>query len=245
MEVSKLSEASNSEQMPNNELRSEGIDPDKLVEISTPNENADLEHDEIDPDKLIEPMERFDGADVEQTDIEDLGKTEVRRASDADEIELYSSREERLDLARRSDGEWSGEPGNSELTPSDESVRETMSEFGETSVRYTDGVVDLSPFSKETVLIDKMTPDRAENRANAYKAVANKWNEEAKDGRTDWTQSDVRKWKESENLAFHECSDLKTVQFVPMNIHDACKHIGGRYEAKCRDGLANGGGFDD
>ena len=110
MEVSKLSEASNSKQMPNNELRSEGIDPDKLVEISTPNENADLEHDEIDPDKLIEPMERFDGTDVEQTDIEDLGKTEVRRASDADEIELYSSREERLDLARRSDGEWFGEP---------------------------------------------------------------------------------------------------------------------------------------
>ena len=69
-----------------------------------------------------------------------------------------------------------------------------MSEFGETSVRYTDGVVDLSPFSKETVLIVKMTPDRAENRANAYKAVANKWNEEAKDGRTDWTHSDVRKW---------------------------------------------------
>lgn len=245
MELSKFSDTSNSEQKLSNELRSEGIDPDKLVEISAPKENVDPAHDEIDPDKLIEPMDQFDGTDVEQTDLDDSGNMEVKKVSDVDEAELYSSREERLGLARRSDGEWSGEPGNSELTPSDESVRETMSEFGETCVKYSDGVVDFSPFSMETVHIDKMTPDRAENRANAYKAVANKWNEEAKDGRADWTQSDVRKWKESENLAFHECSDLKTVQFVPMNIHDACKHTGGCYEAKCRDGLANGGGFDD
>ena len=245
MKLSKFSETSNSEQKPNNELRSEGIDPDKLVEISAPNEDIELVHDEIDPDKLIEPMDQFDGPDVKQTILEDSDNVEPRRVSDVDEAELYSSREERLGLARRSDGEWSGEPGNSELTPSDESARKTMTEFGETCVRYNDGVVDFSPFSMETIRIDKMTPDRAENRANAYKAVANKWNKEAKDVRTDWTQSDVRKWKESENLAFHECSDLKTVQFVPMNIHDACKHTGGCYEAKCRDGLANGGGFDD
>lgn len=245
MELSKFSDASNPEQKLNSELRSEGIDPDKLVEISAPKEGVDLAHDEIDPDKLIEPMDQFEGADAEQTDLDDSGNVEVKRASDVDVDELYSSREERLSLARRSDGEWSGEPGNSELTPSDEGVREAMSEFGETVVRYNDGVVDFSPFSKETVHIDKMTSDIAENRANAYKAVANKWNEEAKGGRTDWTQSDVREWKESENLAFHECSDLKTIQFIPMNIHNECRHTGGRYEAKCRDMLANGGGFDD
>lgn len=243
--MSKFSDISNSEQKLSNDLRSEGIDPDKLVEISAPKENVDLAHDKIDPDKLIEPMDQFDGTDVEQTDFDASGNMEVKKVSDVNESELHSSREKRVEFAENSKGEWSGEPGNSELTPSDESVRKTMSEFGETRVRYNDGVVDFSPFSKETVRIDKMTSDIVENRANAYKAVAAKWNEEAKGGRTDWKQIDVKNWKDAENLAMHECSDLMTVQFVPADIHKACLHYGGRHEARCRDGLANGGGFDD
>lgn len=245
MELPKPSEASRLERSPNNELRSQEIDPDKLVETSSPENIIEQDHAEIDPDKLIEPVDQFDGTAIEQTDLDDSGTIEAKRVSDVDEAELYSAREARIDLAKRSDGEWSGEIGDSELTPNDEGVRGTMAEFGETSVKYNDGVVDFSPFSKETVQVSEITPDIVTNRANAYKAVAEKWNTEAKDGRTDWTQTDVQEWKQSENLAFHECSDLKTIQFVPANIHVACKHTGGRYEAKCRDMLANGGGFDD
>ena len=116
-----------------------------------------------------------------------------------------------------------------------------MSRFGESKVKYDNGVVDFSPFSRETVSIN-ITPDIEINRSNAYKAVADKWNEQAKDGRMDWTRRDVADWKQSENLEFHECSDMKTCQFVPADIHQACKHTGGRYEAKCKEML--GGGFD-
>lgn len=245
MELSKPSEASRLEQSPNNELRLQEINPDKLVETSSPETIIEQDHAEIDPDKLIEPADQFDGTDIEQTDLDGPETIEAKRVSDVDEAELYSAREERIDLAERSDGEWSGEIGNSDLTLNDERVRETMAEFGETSVSYDDGVPDFSPFSKETVKIDEMTSDRGVNRQNAYKAVADKWNEEAKDNRTDWTSTDVRQWKQDEKVDFHECSDLKTIQFVPADIHNACKHLGGRYEAQCRDGLANGGGFDE
>ena len=245
MELSKPSETSRLEQAPNNELRTQEIDPDKLVETSSPETIIGQDHVEINPDKLIEPMDQFDGVGIEQTDLDDSEAIEAKGVSDIDEPELFSARATRIDLAKRSDGEWSGEVGDSELTPNDEGVRETMAEFGETTVGYKDGVVDFSPFSRETVQVDEMTPDIVTNRANAYRAVAEKWNKEAKDGRTNWAQTDVREWKQNENLTFHECSDLKTIQFVPANIHEACKHTGGRYEAKCRDMLANGGGFDD
>ena len=157
-------------------------------------------------------------------------KSETKKLSDVDESELYSSRETCISQAQLSDGVWSGEPGNSELTPNDPDVIDTMSRFGESKVKYDNGVVDFSPFSRETVSIN-ITSDIETNRSNAYKAVADKWNKQAKDGRTDWTRRDVADWKQSENL-------------VPADIHQACKHTGGRYEAKCKEMLEDGGGFD-
>lgn len=161
---------------------------------------------------------------------------------------FYTAREDRIACAEKSDGEWSGEPGNSKFTPTDKtdsglSARDTLNQNGVDGIEFKDGIPDFSPLSVETVSID-MTADRPENYARAYTALADKWNAEAKDGRTDWTARDAKDWKVANQLSPHECNDMKTVMFVPMDVHDFVKHWGGVAECKVRDN-ALGGGFDE
>lgn len=213
-------------------LGSENIDPDRLIERVDGNAAHRPSAEDFDPDRLISPEDAFDGDDV-------------KPSGEVDEAELYSAKQDRLDIACRSKGEWSGEKGNSEFTPANDEARETIKEFDRETVGYKDGVVDFSPFAKETVSIENMTSDIVTNRTEAYRALSKKWNAEAKDGRTDWSSRDVADWKSENNLEFHECSDLKTCQFVPAEIHQACKHAGGRYEARCREAMNAEGGFDE
>jgi hypothetical protein len=161
---------------------------------------------------------------------------------------LYTAREDRIACAKNSDGEWSGEPGNSKFTPTDKtdsglSVRDTLNQNGVDGIEFKDGIPDFSPISVEAVSID-MTADRPENYSRAYTALADKWNTEAKDGRTDWTARDAKDWKVANQLSPHECNDMNTVMFVPMDVHDFVKHWGGVAECKARD-HALGGGFDE
>lgn len=224
----------------------DGIDPDRLIEPYAM-EGTFVEaalSEGFDPDRLIAPDVEFDGSDIKQTDVSAADKVSEERLSDVDEAELYSSKETRISQACISEGTWSGEPGNSDFTPNDEGVLKTMDKFGQSRVSYSDGVVNLSPFSKASVTID-ISPDRATNRSSAYKTLASEWNELARGGRTDWTQRDVLEWRRAEGLEFHECSDLKTCQFIPADIHQTCKHTGGVHEAKSRDILNAVGGFDD
>lgn len=220
------------------------IDFDKLIESEKMEVSDTPDNNDFNPDKLID-REAVDNTNEEkchESDSSDEPNTE--RISDVDEGELHSSREKRIEMAKRSKGAWSGEPGNSELTPNDAKAKATMEKYGETSIRYKDGVPDFSPFSLETVTID-ITPDIEDNRKRAYKAVADKWNSIAKEGKTNWRPRDVAKWKKAKNLDMHECSDMKTVQFVPAEIHQAAKHTGGRHEAKCKENAHNVGGFDE
>lgn len=161
---------------------------------------------------------------------------------------FHTSREDRISWAETSDGDWSGEPGNSEFTPTDKTesglaVTDTLNKNGVKGIEFKDGVPDFSPLAVETVSID-MTSDRTENYARAYSALAEKWNAECKDGRTDWTARDAKDWKVANHLSPHECNDMKTVMFVPMDVHDFVKHWGGVAECKARDN-ALGGGFDE
>ena len=50
----------------------------------------------------------------------------------------------------------------------------------------------------------------------------------------DATVDDIVAFRESNNLTWHECADGKTMQLVPTEIHDACRHSGGVSEMKYR-----------
>lgn len=109
-----------------------------------------------------------------------------------------------------------------------------------------------------TVKIDNMTEHRDDyydengelqpgNFSQADAKLAEKWNEQQKDGRTDWTDEDVYEWRHdpAHQCSWHERCDTKTMDLVPYDIHSYCKHLGGVSECKARDSVNDGGGFDE
>lgn len=175
------------------------------------------------------------------------GKVETETTKDVvSDVELYTDPQKRLDQALGSKGEWKGTPGKSEFIPSDLEARQTMKECGVECIKYDEHCEpDFSSVSPESVEIDNMTGERYGadgNFAQAYEKLAEKWNIQAKDGKTDWNAVDAKLWTKDNSLIPHERMDRKTVDFVPEAIHKECQHYGGCAECNKRDNV--GGGFD-
>lgn len=164
---------------------------------------------------------------------------------------LYTERQDRVDQAKGTKCEWTGDPGDSRAIPLTDTqegraAADKLAEHGQKDVRYRDGVVNFADCSVESVAIDDMTSDIEGNRSQALRAVADKWNEKGmvQDNGKKWTPNAVRDWASKNRLDFHECSDMRTCQFVPHEIHSYFKHTGGRAECRIREGQQNGGVFD-
>ena len=163
----------------------------------------------------------------------------------------YTSPERRKSLALSTHGEWDSSPGNSLCRPDattegGRAAKEELGRAGIEGIEYRDYIPDFAPVAKETVTIDKMTPDIDTNKSQAYRAVADRWSAEGRpdeegNPKTDWTSRDVDEWKKENNLAFHECSDMHTCQFVPQTIHSYYKHYGGRSECAAKEKLEGAG----
>ena len=123
--------------------------------------------------------------------------------------------------------DWTGKPGDSLCIPKNEGLYNVFRDYGREGVEFKNGFPDFSPFSQETIRIDNITTSREGTFRKAFEAMAEKWNKEKKDGRSDWTSRDVKDWKRDNNLDFHECEDGKTIQAVPHEVHDNIPHTGG------------------
>lgn len=178
-------------------------------------------------------------------EIEKSGNAEESR--DVDD-EYYSSYEERIKQTPREDsdrGEWSGERGESDFIPFDEKVKEILHEYGLDRILYENGIPDFSGVSESTVEID-MTEDRAENFRQCDEKCAEQWNQEARDGRTDWTARDVKEWRQENGYSWHERNDMNTCDLIPTKINDYFGHLGGVSECKKRDASdSEGDDFDE
>ena len=127
-------------------------------------------------------------------------------------------------------GHWEGERGESKYVPSDPRIQEILDKYGMDGVEYNDGIPDFSDCSEATVEIDNMSDKRqgpGGNFEQADQKCADKWNEEARDGRTDWTARDVADWRHANHYSWHECNDMKTCQLVPTEVNDYFGHLGG------------------
>ena len=160
-------------------------------------------------------------------------------------------------------GKFVGKRGNSKFVPSDETERgaackEKLAECGKDGIEYVNLEPDFSEVSEGTVKIDNMTEHRDDyydengesqsgNFSQADVKLAEQWNEQKKDGRTDWTDEDVYEWRHNPDhkCSWHERCDTKTMDLVPYDIHSYCTHLGGVSECKARDSVNNGGGFDE
>ena len=160
-------------------------------------------------------------------------------------------------------GHWEGNRGESKFIPSEKTElgrvgKEKLAEYGLDGIPYIDGFPDYSKCNEGTVKIDKMTENRYDysddagnrqsgNYSQADTKLSEKWNEEKRDGKTDWTASDVRDFRRENELSWHECGDTKTMNLVSRDIHGVDTsvfiHSGGVAEIKAKNNLR--GGFDE
>jgi len=99
-------------------------------------------------------------------------------------------------------------------------------------IEFKNGYPDFSSVMESEVTIDDFGTDRRINFNQADMKQADVWNEQGKDGKTDWQPGDVSRWRKDNNYTWHECEDCKTMQLVPSEIHNNIPHEGGIAVAK-------------
>lgn len=180
------------------------------------------------------------------------------------EAEYYNAYEDRLGCTPKEEthlGTWEGDRGESKFVPNPDTVegkaaKEKLAEKGLDGIEYKNAEPDFSKCAEATVRIDDMTQHRDDfwgndgtlkqgNFTQADIKCSEKWNAEAKDGKTDWSARDVNDWRHEHKCSWHERCDTRTMDLVPYEIHSHCKHLGGVSECKVRDAANIGGEFDE
>ncbi|MBE6424210.1 MAG: hypothetical protein E7024_12215 [Succinivibrio dextrinosolvens] len=138
----------------------------------------------------------------------------------------------KLEIIPRNGGSWSGEPGNSDWIPNKDEIpgdrngtntenktwEQILSEYGVDHIRFKDGEPDFSEVSKGNVEIDDFSDNRDSNFSQADEKLAEQ---------RGCTPEEVAKWRQEHKYTWHECSDCKTMQKVPTEIHGNIPHSGG------------------
>ena len=112
-------------------------------------------------------------------------------------------------------------------------------------MEYHISIPDFSKLSECTLKIENMTDQRDRNFEQCDNDCAKKWNEEARDGRTDWTARDIQEWRKENGYTWHERNDRETCDLIPTKINDYFGHLGGVSECKLYDNLFYGDVFDE
>lgn len=141
-------------------------------------------------------------------------------------------------------GKWSGVRGESDfilnepITLSDGTVV--------TKVPYKNAIPDFSQYQQAQIKITGMTDTRYGPNGNFTKAdesLAKIWTKTKHHGKT-WTARDIANFRESNNLTWHEMSNMDYMQLVPTDINASFAHTGGCSEYRTMIGQSGGGDFD-
>lgn len=151
----------------------------------------------------------------------ELNKNEINETGLPEKF--YSKKEDR-EMYLPQEGKWEGEVGDSKFILDNKEVNQELKKYHLDGIEYKNCVPDFSKCSEVTTKIDKITPDLVTN----FKEFSKKLVAEGKFA----SEREVLEFKQKNNLQFHECSDMKTCQLVPISIHEAFKHTGGRFEAR-------------
>jgi len=123
-----------------------------------------------------------------------------------------------------SKGKWTGERGESDFVL-DEPI-ELPDGTKVTRITYRNAVPDFSPYQKAQVTIPSMTNSRSHNFNQADKALAEIWTRNQHNGRS-WTARQVEEYRTSNNLTWHEMSNMESMQLVPRDVNQVFTHFGG------------------
>ena len=108
-------------------------------------------------------------------------------------------------------------------------------------LRYHLNKAPMPQGMKMPPMVDVTHPD-AFPKADAKCAEA--WNKEMRDGRSNWTADQVKRYRTDNKLSWHERSDMKHCDLVSRDIHGKIRHSGGVYECGIRDGVDVRSKFD-
>lgn len=209
------------------------------------NEIKNVEKNEVFPFEKIKPETRrsFDEITAMMKRIMGFEETERSDIIPIDTPHFYSEKKKRLKYAPKeiSDlGKWTDEVGDSLFIPNKDTERgkitaERLKKYEEKGINYINGEPDFSRCSEATVQIENMTDNRPNNFKYADQKLAQRWNDEKIEGKSDWRKEDITKYRKENKLSWHERSDIRTMDLVHQDIHGYFKHTGGCYEYKIRE----------
>lgn len=145
-------------------------------------------------------------------------------------------------------GHWTGDRGESEYVY-DKAITIRISEDryvtvdAGTRVTYRNGVPDFSPFQEAQVRIPRMTDNRTRNFNQADEVLAEYWTRIRHNGQT-WTADDVKVYRTSNGLTWHEMNNMESMQLVPTEINAGFGHLGGVGEYNAMIGAEGVNEFD-
>lgn len=225
-------------------------------EVSKPSKETQLG---FNPDRLMGRETKAAKSEVKTTEtgkLIDFDKF-ITRSTDKFELrDLPSTYKERYNRTPINGlrGQWSGERGESEYKSTNPEANAALSEFGLSGIKYKNSIPDFRPVSAAIVKIEGMSADRSSrtdengnhfegNYEKANIKCAEQWNKDRRDGKDDWTPSDVEKWRKAHNYTWHEHNDMETCVLVPTIINKVFTHFGGVGETNKKNN--RNGGFDD
>lgn len=133
-----------------------------------------------------------------------------------------------------SDGEWTGDRGNSKWIPDGEYVPQKQNDAKDSwetildshkidGIEFNEGEPDFKDVSKGNVEIDGFSDSRDDNFDKADMELAEE---------KGCSPREVAQWRKENHYTWHECKDMKTMQKVPSVVHNNIPHSGGISEAK-------------
>lgn len=162
----------------------------------------------------------------------------------------YTSYDKRLIQTPKNDeyGHWSGERGESDyIYDKSKSIRISEDKYvtveAGTKVTYRNGVPDFSPFQEAQVKIPRMTDNRSKNFNQADEVLAEYWTKIKHNGQK-WTAEDIKTYRTSKGLTWHEMSNMESMQLVPTEVNAGFGHIGGVGEYNAMIGAEGVTDFD-
>jgi len=147
-------------------------------------------------------------------------ESSTSNSKESGEADYASTYKKRLDQTptNSADGEWVGFRGESTYVSNNPKVKALLNKDGVIGIKYNNGIPDFSPVSKGQVEIEGMTANRAKNFDKADAALAQE---------RGVTTKEIKQWRVENNLTWHECNDMRTMQAVPSEINGAFGHLGG------------------
>lgn len=145
-------------------------------------------------------------------------------------------------------GHWSGERGESDyIYDKSKTIRISEDRYvtveAGTKVTYRNCVPDFSPFQEAQVKIPSMTDNRSRNFNQADEVLAEYWTKIKHNGQT-WTAEDVKNYRTSNGLTWHEMNNMESMQLVPTEVNAGFGHLGGVGEYNAMTGVEGVTEFD-